>query len=995
MSPRPALLTRLLLALALLVAAALVSAPTSGAAVTKWGDLGHFGELESEISAPQEAFGVNPEDGSIWVVDVVVVAKEEEFRLQKFEKSGATWTAVASHVIGPIEAATGTEREAEGVAFDTKDKRAYVLLTEERIKSPHKEEEPVASELLAFSTTTSGNAIEPASGTKAGGVLVPRTEADLSGSPVGKTEFSPNSTEKGMSLFAPGGITVNPTNDQVLITGWVGGEVPEVWAVEPTGEIKTVWEDKSGFFEKCGCVTAPVVNSAGKIFVLGSELQEITELPSNLSSATAPKQAFWLPRPIECELREFHKEPLCPFVEELGSIEDGNEVGGSMALGSEGDFYVHFHVKNAAEGGFQDGAVLVLTPTMEEVGWTGGGSWGSASKECAVNETDPGNLGPALVAGYEEHAFMFERGEPGTEHAKVLELGPGGKPGNCPQGTATKPAAEVGGFKLASFPIADKVKLSSEMTQANALSTEWEFEPGVTQTVTKRQQKKTSVEHQFLHEGTFTVKESIHTDDLATPLLEPSEKVTIVAPKIQGEKALAEGTSGAALSAEVNPTGSPTKCEFQITEATDTKYASVLKKEACPTNPGEAEKFVLEGVKVTGLTQGKRYRFRLLAKAGAWESGQEGTEFEIAATGAPTVEAKAATEVGATTATLNGTVNPNGTETKKCFFEYGETLPSGKEAPCSPSPGKGSAAVAVSAKVSGLKASSAYKFKLVAENGVGKVESSQLPFTTGEAPSAPTAETLAATGVTQTSVTLKGLVNPHGEETTCKFEYGTSTSYGASVPCPTAPGKGRSNVEESAAISGLAAGTAYHFRIVAESPLGKPQGLDREVKTSAASSGGGGGGGGGTTTTSPAASAGKRRRTRTRHQARTERDRLRHRADGRCERRLQPQAELPDRRDLVLGHRDAEDADGRRREARPHLGEEVDPDARDGLVLDRGRQAQGRCPPPEREGQEAAREAAHGSSTRHDRRARPAGRHAHDHRGRDAQGRQEETLRRS
>ncbi len=863
MSPRTALLTRLLVALAVLLPAALISAPASGAAVTKWGDLGHFGDLESEIRNPQEAFGVNPEDGSVWVVDVIPVGPEEEdqFRLQRFEKTGSTWAPVASRMIGSKTAATGTEREVEGVAFDAKDKRAYILLTEERIKSPHKEEEAVASELLAFSTTPSGKAIAPATGTKTGGVLVPRTETDLEGNPVGKTEFSPNSTEKGMTLFAPGGITVNPMNDQILITGWIGGEVPEVWAVTDTGEINTVWEDKSGFFGKCGCVTAPVVTSAGKIFVLGDELQEITELPSNLSSAIAPKQAFLLPRVVECEFRLQNKEPPCPFIEKLTEIEDGNEEGGSMAIGPEGDFYVHVHVKNVGEGGFQDGAVMVLSPSMEELGWTGGGSWGSASKECAVNETDPGNLGPALVAGYNEHAFMFERGEAETEHSKVLELGPGGKAGNCPQGSATNPAAEVGGVKLSSFPIADNVSLSSKVTQANALSTEWEFEPSVTQTVTKRQQNTTVVEHQFKHEGTFTVAERIHTDDLATPLLETSEKVTIVAPKVQGEKALPEGSSVAALSAEVNPSGSPTKCEFQVTEASDTEYkAAGLKKVACPTNPGEVEKLVLEGVKVTGLTEGTRYRFRLLAKAGVWEGNQPGTEFELAAAGAPAVEAKAATEVGSTTATLNGTVNPKGKETKACTFEYGETLPSGKTASCSPSPGKVETPVAVSAKVTGLKASTAYKVKLSDESTEAKkAESSPVAFTTTEAPSAPTVETLAATGVTQTGVTLKGLVNPHGEETTCKFEYGTSTSYGTPVPCPTAPGKGRSNVEESVAISGLAAGTAYHFRIVAESPLGKPQGLDKEVRTAAPSSGGGGGGGGGgstqTATTPPPAKA--------------------------------------------------------------------------------------------------------------------------------------------
>jgi hypothetical protein len=853
MSPRPTLSPRLLALVAVIVTAVLAGAPASEAAVTKWGDLGHFGETEGELRHPEGAFGVNPEDGSVWVVDVALIGKEEELRIQKFEKSGSSWTAVASHVLGSNEAPTGTEREVQGIAFDAKEKRAYVLVTEERTKPPHKEEEQVASELWAFSTTTAGGKIEPAPETAAG-VLVPRTETSLTGSPVGKTEFSPNSTEAGMSLFSPGGIAVNPTNDQILITGWIKGEEPEVWAVSDKGKIETVWEDKTKYFEKCGCLNSPVVTSAGKILVLGESIREVAELPSNLSSATAPKRAFWLPREVECqELQREHEEgkgvETCTFFEKLTQIESGKEYGGEMSIGPEGDLYVHLQVHNVAEGGFLDGAVMVLNPSLQEIGWTGGGSWGSPTKQCAVNETDPGNLGSALVAGYETEGkpqvFMLARGNPlEGEHAKVLQLGPEGKAENCPQGSATKPVAEAGGAKLSSFPIADNVTLSSKVTQANALSIEWDFGDGVAQTVSQRQQQATLVQHQFAREGSFTVLEKIHSDDLATPLIEVSEKVTIVAPKVRNEAATPEGLA-ATLKAEVNATGSPTKCEFQLAEAGKTFGEAGVKAYACSANPGEEEKWVAETAKATGLTAGKSYHFRLLVKAGAWTSSQEpGTEFQIVEPGAPVVETKAASEVAPTSATLNGTVNPEGKESKSCKFEYGTSLPSGKTAPCSPSPGAGTAPVPVSAKVTGLTAATTYKFKLIDENSESKKsEGAALTLTTLEAPAAPGAETLAAAAITQTSATLKGLVDPHGESTTCRFEYGTTTSYGSSVACPTTPGAGRTNVEEAAPVSGLAPGTTYHFRLVAENSLGKTQGADRPFSTSAGGGEPPGGGG--------------------------------------------------------------------------------------------------------------------------------------------------------
>ncbi len=411
------------------------------------------------------------------------------------------------------------------------------------------------------------------------------------------------------------------------------------------------------------------------------------------------------------------------------------------------------------------------------------------------------------------------------------------KPATARRARRLRRAAEAGGFKLSSFPVADTVTLSSELTQANALSTEWEFGDETQKTVETRQQQKTAVQHQFKKEGALTVTEKVHTDDLASPTITVSEKITIVAPKVQGEQATPEGTQ-AALKAEVNPMKSPTTCEFQVAEAAEPFSGAGVKKLGCPTSPGEGDKaFVVETATATGLTAGKHYHFRLLAKAGAWESSQEGTEFAVGAPGFPVAEAKPASEVTPTSATLNGTVNPEGSETKLCTFEYGTALPSGKTAPCSGSPGSGKTAVAVSAKVTLLTGSTTYKVKLIAENAVGKSESTPGFFTTLEPPAAPSAETGAASPVAQTTATLKGFVDPHGEATTCVFEYGPTTAYGSSASCASPPGSGTAKVEVSAALSGLASGTIYHFRLTATNHTGTTQGADKEFKTSAGSGG--------------------------------------------------------------------------------------------------------------------------------------------------------------
>lgn len=97
---------------------------------------------------------------------------------------------------------------------------------------------------------------------------------------------------------------------------------------------------------------------------------------------------------------------------------------------------------------------------------------------------------------------------------------------------------------------------------------------------------------------------------------------------------------------------------------------------------------------------------------------------------------------------------------------------------------------------------------------------------------APSAITKPATGVTATEATLNGTVNPEGQETTYHFEYGQTISYGTSIPVPSANvGSGLSTLEESKTITGLEAGTVYHFRIVAANGSGTTDGEDKMFTT--------------------------------------------------------------------------------------------------------------------------------------------------------------------
>jgi hypothetical protein len=135
----------------------------------------------------------------------------------------------------------------------------------------------------------------------------------------------------------------------------------------------------------------------------------------------------------------------------------------------------------------------------------------------------------------------------------------------------------------------------------------------------------------------------------------------------------------------------------------------------------------------------------------------------------------------------------------------------------------------VSTSPSGLSPGTTYHFRLVATNSAGTSVGADQMLTTLMTPSVTTGS---ATSMTETTATLNGSVDPNGLATTYRFEYGTTTLYGAQSPVVEADaGSASSAVAVSTALIGLSAGTTYHYRLVATNAAGPTFGSDQTLTT--------------------------------------------------------------------------------------------------------------------------------------------------------------------
>lgn len=195
---------------------------------------------------------------------------------------------------------------------------------------------------------------------------------------------------------------------------------------------------------------------------------------------------------------------------------------------------------------------------------------------------------------------------------------------------------------------------------------------------------------------------------------------------------------------------------------------------------------------------------------------------------APSVTTQNATSIQISSAQLNGVVNAMYYSTT-ITFEYGTTVSYGSTITATQSPVTGNTNISVSAHITDLTVATIYHYRIKAVNSLGTTYGNDLTFTTlGQVP---TVTTLAATNKTTVGAQLNGTVNANHLSTIVTFEYGTTTNYGSTATATQSPVIGNANTSVNANVTGLTAGSTYHFRIKAVNSLGTTYGSDLAFTT--------------------------------------------------------------------------------------------------------------------------------------------------------------------
>ena len=277
--------------------------------------------------------------------------------------------------------------------------------------------------------------------------------------------------------------------------------------------------------------------------------------------------------------------------------------------------------------------------------------------------------------------------------------------------------------------------------------------------------------------------------------------------------------SGAVITGSVNPNGSATT--YQVQYGMSGAYGSAT----APGSAGSGTTATPISVPIGGLAPDTTYHYRVTATNPSGTG--DGTDATFTTAKAPpSLTPLAPGSVTATSALAAANVNPNGVSTS-VSFQYGHTTAYGSTSAAAPA-GAGTSPVRVQATIGSLLPGTAYHYRAVAASADGTTYGPDTAFTTAKA--APTATTGAASVVLSDGARLTGAVVPAGVETTYQFQYGPSAAYGQQTAL-TVAGSGTSKVNVGATIGGLAAGTSYHYRLVAISADGTTAGADAAFTT--------------------------------------------------------------------------------------------------------------------------------------------------------------------
>jgi hypothetical protein len=301
----------------------------------------------------------------------------------------------------------------------------------------------------------------------------------------------------------------------------------------------------------------------------------------------------------------------------------------------------------------------------------------------------------------------------------------------------------------------------------------------------------------------------------------------------------------ATLNGDLEPKGSPTDYYFSYDKGASCAGEGAITTPLDPPNgpghPAAGNTDEKASADITGLEPNASYAVCFVAEN---EYGPTyGSPVAIKTHSvAPEIawEGESASPVTPFEATLHAQVNADNQEST-VYFQY-STSPAvsagGALSSATPVPpgapgssiGSGFGNVAVEAATGGVLAvDTPYYYQAVATNATGVSYGHVERFVTlALEPPAILAESVS--GVTTSGATLEAQVGPGYQETTCEFRYGTEPSLATSTTVPCSPehlGSG-GEAPASAVVGGLAVGTTYYYRVVAEN--GTPPASEGKVE---------------------------------------------------------------------------------------------------------------------------------------------------------------------
>ena len=232
--------------------------------------------------------------------------------------------------------------------------------------------------------------------------------------------------------------------------------------------------------------------------------------------------------------------------------------------------------------------------------------------------------------------------------------------------------------------------------------------------------------------------------------------------------------TGARLPGTVNPKGLATTYTFEYGKTT--AYGTKTTAQSA----GTGATAVAASADVSNLTAGTVYHYRISATNSAGTSVSTDRTFTTSPPpAAPAAVTGSAAYIAQTYAQLNGTVNAQGTPTTY-LYEYGTTTALGSKTD-ERDAGSGTTAINRVAELTTLTPNTTYYYRVVAKSSAGTTVGTTKSFKTLDT-TGPLATTGAASAITRNSATLAGTINPRGELTGYRFEYGLTTSYGQATP---------------------------------------------------------------------------------------------------------------------------------------------------------------------------------------------------------------------